>query len=107
MVLFSLPFFMEICNSDLLQLIECIELMKNDVKRKMSPRVHSNDVLKSPTSDRSLNSIPHSWFTPIFFWSNCFGGMRCTLHVHSHHFFCRALDPRTIDGPTLFGSNHL
>jgi hypothetical protein len=51
MVLFSLPFFMEICNGDLLQLVECIELMKNDVKRKMRFRMHSTHVLKSPDAN--------------------------------------------------------
>ncbi len=35
MDLFSLPFFMEYSNGRLLQLIECIESIKSDVKKKM------------------------------------------------------------------------
>jgi hypothetical protein len=49
---------MEICNGDLLQLFECIELMKNDVKRKMSLRIHLNDVLKSPTANPKTKIPP-------------------------------------------------
>jgi hypothetical protein len=47
---------MEICNGDLLQLIECIESMKNDVKRKMSLRMHPNDVPKSLSTTRKEKS---------------------------------------------------
>ena len=35
MDLFSLPFFMDYSNGRLLQLIECIESIKSDVKKKM------------------------------------------------------------------------
>jgi hypothetical protein len=55
---------MEICNGDLLQLFECIELMKNDVKRKMSLRIHLNDVLKSPTANPKQKSLHRSLASP-------------------------------------------
>ncbi|HYN14738.1 MAG TPA: hypothetical protein VES66_02995 [Terriglobales bacterium] len=40
MVLFSLPFFMDATNVPLHMVIECIELMKNEVKRKIGTRRH-------------------------------------------------------------------
>jgi hypothetical protein len=38
MVLFSLPFFMDISNGRLLQLFECIESTKCDVKKKITSK---------------------------------------------------------------------
>jgi hypothetical protein len=50
MDLFSLPLFMDKRNGLQLQLIECIESMKSDVKRKMTLIEHSSDALKSHKS---------------------------------------------------------
>jgi hypothetical protein len=42
------PFFMDLkCNGRLLQLIECIESIKSDVKKKMTLRKHATHVPKS------------------------------------------------------------
>jgi len=41
------PFFMDSCNGRLLQLIECIESMKSDVKRKMMVRARVTYAPKS------------------------------------------------------------
>jgi len=46
--LFSLSIVHGLCNGLQLQLIECIESMKNEVKRKMMLHKHSNRALKSP-----------------------------------------------------------
>jgi hypothetical protein len=43
------PFFMESCNGDLLQLIECIESTQNEVKRKM---IGSRAHIEAPKSLR-------------------------------------------------------
>jgi hypothetical protein len=40
MVLFSLPFFMDATDVPLHVVIECIESMKNEVKRKIGARRH-------------------------------------------------------------------
>jgi hypothetical protein len=42
------PFFMEFRNDVLLQLVECIESTRNEVKRKMIVMVACNAVPKSP-----------------------------------------------------------
>jgi len=39
-----------LCNGHQLQLFECIESVKNDVKRKMTLSEHATGVLKSPTT---------------------------------------------------------
>lgn len=41
------PFFMESCNGKLLQLVECIESMQNEVKKKMIVPEACNDAPKS------------------------------------------------------------
>jgi len=45
--LFSLSIVHGLCNGLQLQLIECIESLKNEVKRKMMLRTHSNRAPKS------------------------------------------------------------
>jgi hypothetical protein len=42
------PFFMDGCNGVLLQLIDCIESMKSDVKRKMRKKFRARHTPKSP-----------------------------------------------------------
>jgi hypothetical protein len=49
--LFSLPLFMDSCNGQLLQLIDCIESMKSDVKEKMTVEEHSSHEPKSHQRD--------------------------------------------------------
>jgi len=46
--LFSLSIVHGLCNGLQLQLIECIESLKNEVKRKMMLHQHSNRAPKSP-----------------------------------------------------------
>jgi hypothetical protein len=53
------PFFMEFRNDDLLQLVECIESTRNEVKRKMVEAEACNDAPKSPallTREEELRS---------------------------------------------------
>jgi len=52
MDLFSLPFFMDYSNGRLLQLIECIESIKSDVKKKIGVTRASDPYTKVTTDDR-------------------------------------------------------
>jgi acetyl-CoA C-acetyltransferase len=49
--LFSLSIFHGLCNGLQLQLLECIESMKNDVKRKMALPIREQHALKSPSDE--------------------------------------------------------
>src|SRR5207237_8106798 len=55
-----------LCNAPLLQLFECIESMKNDVKRKMMMRVHAKSVLKSQIK---IVRKEKNFFRPFFYSS--------------------------------------
>jgi hypothetical protein len=50
--LFSLSILHGLSNGLLLQLLECIESMKNDVKRKMALPIRERYALKSPREDK-------------------------------------------------------
>jgi hypothetical protein len=63
--LFSLSIVHGLCNGLLLQLLECIESMKNDVKRKMVLHVRSNHALKSPRVTSQQKFFEHHFITPI------------------------------------------
>ncbi len=52
MDLFSLPFCMDYSNGRLLQLIECIESIKSDVKKKIGVVRSSDPYTKVTTDDR-------------------------------------------------------
>jgi len=52
MDLFSLPFFMDYSNGRLLQLIECIESIKSDVKKKIGVARSLDPHTKVTTGDR-------------------------------------------------------
>src|ERR1700693_1076084 len=52
MVLFSLPFFMDYATVFSCTLIECIESIKSDVKKKITPRARATDTPKSPDGVR-------------------------------------------------------
>ena len=47
------PFFMESCNGEMLQLIECIESTRSEVKRKMIERKRHHRARKSPECVRA------------------------------------------------------
>jgi hypothetical protein len=49
--LFSLSIVHGLCNGLQLQLLECIESMKNDVKRKMVLPIREKHALKSPSDE--------------------------------------------------------
>jgi hypothetical protein len=57
--LFSLSIVHGLCNGLLLQLIECIELIKIDVKRKMRLRFYFSLALKSPLVTSTPNFFTH------------------------------------------------
>src|SRR3974390_1433653 len=51
------PFFMESCNGLLLQLIECIESTRNEVKRKMIAESVRDSAPRSQRAPRSAESV--------------------------------------------------
>ena len=48
------------CNGRLLQLIECIESIKSDVKKKMMLREHTAHTPKSPNRSKKKISFPRN-----------------------------------------------
>ena len=67
-----------LCNAPLLQLFECIESMKNDVKRKMMMREHEKSTLKSQIKMVRKKKISFHRF------SNSFSTSPVTNHRPSH-----------------------
>jgi hypothetical protein len=81
MVLFSLPFFMDLlCNDPLLRLFECIESIKSDVKKKMT-LTRACDPYTKVTEVKGARNFPSREAAIIFFSQAILGKFVWSAHV--------------------------
>src|ERR1700730_898485 len=88
MVLFSLPFFMNYySNGRLLQLIECIESIKSDVKKKMMLRRACDRYTKVTRDGHGRNFLEPGSILEVISSQNSFGIRDSSLRWHRkiHH----------------------